>query len=67
MPFGSEGVRYIKIAKIDKDGIDQTNSLQSLTKLIIPYSSGEHIRTYILFSSHNFLHQPWLNQRMGLL
>ena len=35
-----EGVRYIKIAKIDKDGIDQTNILQSLTEITIPFSTG---------------------------
>ena len=35
----SDGVRYIKIAKIDANGIDQTNTLQSLEKLIIPYST----------------------------
>ena len=37
----SDGVRYIKIAKIDANGIDQTNTLQSLEKLIIPFSTGE--------------------------
>jgi len=36
----AEGVRYIKVAKVDKDGIDQTNTLQSMTVLTIPYSSG---------------------------
>ena len=35
----SDGVRYIKIARIDANGIDQTNTLQSLEKLIIPYST----------------------------
>jgi hypothetical protein len=36
----TEGVRYIKIAKIDKDGVDQTNTYENLTKLTIPFSSG---------------------------
>ena len=36
----AEGVKYIKVAKIDKNGDDQTNSLQSLTELTIPYSTG---------------------------
>ena len=37
----AEGVRYIKISKIDKNGVDNTITLQSLTKLTIPYSSGD--------------------------
>lgn len=36
----AEGVRYIKIAKVDKDGNDQTTSLQSLSQIVIPYSTG---------------------------
>ena len=36
----AEGVKYIKIAKIDGDGTDQTFTLQSLTELTIPYSTG---------------------------
>ena len=44
----SDGVRYIKIAKIDANGIDQTNTLQSLEKLIIPYST-EDIEYEILW------------------
>ena len=35
-----EGVKYIKVAKIDGDGTDQTFTLQSLTELTIPYSTG---------------------------
>jgi len=35
-----EGIRYIKIAKKDKDGINQTNTLQSLTEITIPFSTG---------------------------
>lgn len=37
----SDGVRYIKIAKIDANGIDQTTTLQSLEKLIVPFSTGD--------------------------
>lgn len=37
----ADGVRYIKVAKIDKDGNDQTISLQSLSQIIIPYSTGK--------------------------
>ena len=36
----ADGVRYIKVAKTDGAGVNQTNALQSLTKLTIPYSSG---------------------------
>ena len=58
MPFGSEGVRYIKVAKIDKDGVDQTNSLQSLTELTIPYSSGAIIYNILNITEHptNFIY-----------
>jgi len=31
---------YIKISRIDKNGVNQTNTLQSLDKLTIPYSTG---------------------------
>jgi len=37
----SDGVRYIKIAKIDANGIDQTITLQSLENLTIPFSTGD--------------------------
>ena len=40
MPQYTAGVRYIKIAKKDKNGVDQTNTLQSLTEITIPFSSG---------------------------
>ena len=36
----ADGVKYIKISKIDKNGIDKTIILQSLTELTIPYSTG---------------------------
>ena len=36
----AEGVRYIKVSKIDGEGIDNTNTLSSLTELTIPWSSG---------------------------
>ena len=45
--MATEGVRYIKIARIDKNGIDQTNTLQSLNKIIIPYTSGDITYTVI--------------------
>ena len=36
----AEGVRYIKVSKKDKNGEDQTNTLQSINELTIPFSSG---------------------------
>lgn len=48
----AEGVRYIKIAKIDKDGVDQTTTLQSLTELTIPYSSGNITYDILTISEH---------------
>ena len=58
----AEGVKYIKIAKIDGDGVDQTLTLQSLTELTIPYSTGNvtydilsisEQPTYFLYSVDN--------------
>jgi len=45
--MATEGVRYIKIARIDKNGIDQTNTLQSLNQITIPYTSGDIVYTVI--------------------
>jgi hypothetical protein len=50
----AEGVRYIKVARIDGDGIDNTNSLQSLTKITIPYSSGNV--TYDILNISRYRH-----------
>ena len=35
-------VEYIKIARIDQDGNDLTNTLEALTQLTIPYSNGNN-------------------------
>ena len=43
----ADGVRYIKISKIDKNGINQTNTLQSLNQITIPYTSGDIVYTVI--------------------
>ena len=48
----AEGVKYIKVAKIDANGVDQTLSLQSLSELTIPYSTG-NIRYEILSISEH--------------
>ena len=58
----AEGVRYIKVAKIDGNGNNQTPTLQSLTKLTIPYSTGNVVYdilsiseqpNYFLYSVNN--------------
>ena len=36
----AEGVKYIKVSKKDKNGVNKTLTLQSLTELTIPYSTG---------------------------
>ena len=43
----ADGVKYIKISKIDANGVDKTIVLQTLTELTIPYSTG-NIRYDIL-------------------
>ena len=39
----AEGVKYIKVSKVDREGVDQTLTLQSLTELTIPYSTGNYL------------------------
>ncbi len=36
----SQPVWYIKVSKIDQNGVDQTNTLQSLTQITLPWVSG---------------------------
>lgn len=48
----ADGVVYIKIAKTDKNGINQTNTLQSLNQVIIPYSSGDIAYKVISITEH---------------
>lgn len=43
----ADAVRFIKISKKDKNGIDKTSTLQSLSELTIPYSTG-NVRYNIL-------------------
>ena len=49
----AEGVRYIKVAKIDANGVDQTISLQSLSELTIPYSTGDVRYEILSISEHD--------------
>ena len=49
----AEGVKYIKVAKIDKNGTDQTLSLQSLSVLTIPYSTGDVTYEILSISEHD--------------
>ena len=48
----SDGVKYIKVSKIDGEGIDNTNTLSSLNELTIPWSSGNV--TYDILSISEF-------------
>ena len=43
----ADAVRFIKISKKDKNGVDKTPNLQSLSEITIPYSTG-NIRYKIL-------------------
>ena len=43
---------YIKIARIDKNGIDQTNTLQSLNQVTVPYSTGNITYEVIGITEH---------------
>jgi len=45
--MATEGVRYIKIARIDKNGVDQTTTLQSLNQITIPYTSEDITYTVV--------------------
>ncbi len=45
--LNNDGIRYIKISRIDKNGVDQTPTLQSLNKITIPYSTGDITYTVI--------------------
>jgi hypothetical protein len=43
----ADAVKFIKISKKDKNGVDKTSTLQSLSELTIPYSTG-NVRYNIL-------------------
>ena len=45
----AQQVEFIKVSRLDQDGIDNTLTLQSLTYLTIPYSNG-NISTYPILS-----------------
>ena len=49
----ADAVRFIKISKKDKNGVDKTISLQSLSEITIPYSTG-NVRYKIL----NIIEKP---------
>jgi len=49
----ADAVRFIKISKKDKNGVDKTLTLQSLSELTIPYSTG-NVRYNIL----NIIEKP---------
>ena len=43
---------YIKISKIDKNGVNQTNTLESLNKLTIPYSTSNITYEILAITEH---------------
>lgn len=43
--------RYIKIAKIDRNGNDNSNSLSNLTNITIPWSDGSEVRYNVIGTS----------------
>ena len=49
----ADGVVYIKIAKTDKNGVDQTTTLQSLNQVTIPYSTGNITYEVINLTEHS--------------
>ena len=51
--MATDGIRYIKIAKIDKNGNNQTNTLQSLNQVTIPFSTGN-----ITYKVNNITEHP---------
>ena len=43
---------YIKISRIDKNGVNQTNTLQSLNQITIPYSTGDIVYEILEITEH---------------
>ena len=62
----AEGVRYIKIAKKDKNGADQTLTLQSLEKITIPYSTGNITYNILSISEKPTFFQYYVESNVGL-
>jgi len=44
-------VLYIKVSKIDENGVDQTNTLQSLTQIVLPWGGGSSSTTTFLIEN----------------
>ena len=47
-------VQYIKIARIDQNGNDLTNTLEALTQITIPYTSGASPAVYPIESTTRY-------------
>lgn len=47
--MATEGIVYIKIARKDQNGVDITNTLESLSTIVLPTSTGN--RTYTILNS----------------
>ena len=46
----ADKILYIKVSKIDGDGVDQTFTLQSLQQITIPWGAGNSTETFEIFS-----------------
>lgn len=57
-------VEYIKIARIDQDGNDLTNTLESLTQITIPYTSGASPAVYPIESTTRY--RDYFLYRVGM-
>ena len=45
----ADKILYIKVSKIDGDGVDQTFTLQSLQQITIPWGAGNSTETFEIF------------------
>lgn len=57
-------VEYIKIARIDQDGNDLTNTLEALTQITIPYTSGASPAVYPIESTTRY--RDYFLYRVGM-
>jgi hypothetical protein len=50
----ADKILYIKVSKIDGDGVDQTFTLQTLQQITIPWGAGNSTETFEIFSITEF-------------
>ena len=54
-------IRYIKIARIDSKGVDITNTLESLTEVVLPLSTGNRSYTILNRTRQNDFYLYYVN------